>query len=290
MAMGYGAIVPTFWTGSTGRLLRSHPDAQIVALYLMTSPHANIIGIYHCPLVYVGVETGRGIEGASKGLLKLREMDFCTFDEASDTVWVHEMALYQIGERLKASDKRVKHVHSFFGKIPVPSMKWGFFEKYGAAYHLPTPTEPKPNPAQQEAPSKGLGRAFEGASATSTITTTNTSTAVPSERAPVAPPDPEKELFDRGKQVLGKSAGGQITKLLRAKGNNVALARAAIEQASTKQNPAEYIGAVVRGGTGPPAFSERHTNGFVAIMQDDFRNQQHEPDPDIIDVTPNPDR
>jgi hypothetical protein len=54
-------------------------------------------------------------------------------------------------------------------------------------------------------------------------------------------------LFRRGREVLGKDAGGLISQLLKAKQKNVALARAAIEQASTKSNPREYIGAVIRG-------------------------------------------
>lgn len=110
--------------------------------------------------------------------------------------------------------------------------------------------------------------------------------SVPSERTPMASLDPEKELFDRGKQVLGKSAGGLIVKLLRAKGGNIALTRAAIEQASTKQNPGEYIAAAIKGGAGPPAFAERETNGYVTILKERL-GQQHEPDSNIIDVTPN---
>lgn len=68
-----------------------------------------------------------------------------------------------------------------------------------------------------------------------------------------APPDPaipEREYFMRGREVLGKGAGGLIGKLLKAKGGNVALARAAVEQASQKQNPTEYVAAICRG---PPA-------------------------------------
>lgn len=66
-----------------------------------------------------------------------------------------------------------------------------------------------------------------------------------------APPDPaipEREYFMRGREVLGKGAGGLIGKLLKAKGGNVALARAAIEQASQKQNPTEYVAACCRDG------------------------------------------
>jgi len=62
--------------------------------------------------------------------------------------------------------------------------------------------------------------------------------------------DPEVELFRRGKAVLGSSAGGLIKNLLKAKGGKVALARAAIEQASTKQDPREFIGRIVA-TTGP---------------------------------------
>jgi uncharacterized protein YdaU (DUF1376 family) len=66
---------------------------------------------------------------------------------------------------------------------------------------------------------------------------------------PRPPPrsDPEVDLFRRGKEVLGNSAGGMISRLLQAKDRNVAMARAAIEQASTKHDPREYIGGVIRG-------------------------------------------
>lgn len=60
------------------------------------------------------------------------------------------------------------------------------------------------------------------------------------------PTDPEVELFRRGKEVLGQNAGGLIVKLLKARGS-VQHARASIEIAETKQDPREYIGALLRG-------------------------------------------
>lgn len=57
----------------------------------------------------------------------------------------------------------------------------------------------------------------------------------------------EAELFRRGKEILKGNSGGLIKQLLKAKGGSVPLARAAIEQASTKGDPREYIGRVVRG-------------------------------------------
>jgi hypothetical protein len=68
-----------------------------------------------------------------------------------------------------------------------------------------------------------------------------------------APPDPtipEREYFERGRKVLGPKSGAMIANLLKAKGRNVALARAALEEASQKQKPLEYVAAICRG---PPA-------------------------------------
>lgn len=65
---------------------------------------------------------------------------------------------------------------------------------------------------------------------------------------PAAAPSPEVELFRRGKDVLGRESGGLIKNLVKAKAGDIALARAAIETASTKANPREYVGGVIRGG------------------------------------------
>lgn len=44
----YGIVKPAFWNGETGRQIRAvGADAQLVALYLMTNPHANAIGMYY---------------------------------------------------------------------------------------------------------------------------------------------------------------------------------------------------------------------------------------------------
>ncbi|MEO6381958.1 MAG: DUF1376 domain-containing protein [Nitrobacter sp.] len=60
--------------------------------------------------------------------------------------------------------------------------------------------------------------------------------------------NPETELFRRGKEILGRESGGLIKNLLKAKNGDFALARAAIEVASTKSNAREYVGGVIRAG------------------------------------------
>jgi hypothetical protein len=68
----------------------------------------------------------------------------------------------------------------------------------------------------------------------------------------------EADLFHRGKAILGDSAGGLIKNLIKAKAGSIALARAAIETASTKQDPREYIAACIHG---PEAAAQR-PNGW----------------------------
>lgn len=134
----YAKVSPLFWTGKTGKALkRAGHEAVIVGLYLMTSPHANMIGVYHCPIGYIALDTGLGIEGASKGLQSCIEADFCTFEADSEYVFVHEFAAYQIGDELQVTDKRCVGVANELGKVPEGQCRQLFRSKYGAAFHLP---------------------------------------------------------------------------------------------------------------------------------------------------------
>jgi hypothetical protein len=146
----YGKVVPRFWTGSTGKALKAAgPEAVIVALYLMTSPHANMIGLYYLPMIYIAHETGLGLEGASKGLAKCIEAGFCMYDEASEHVFVLQMAKFQVGEGMKPTDNRCKGVENELSKVPKGALQSRFREIYGAAFHLE-----KESPSQD--PSKPL--------------------------------------------------------------------------------------------------------------------------------------
>ncbi len=57
--------------------------------------------------------------------------------------------------------------------------------------------------------------------------------------------DPKTQFYHRGRQVLGRSGGGQLTKLLAAMEDNVPRARSAIETASTKADPRSYVAKVI---------------------------------------------
>ena len=133
----YAKISPQFWIGSTGRKLRdAGPEATLVALYLLSNPHANMLGLYYLPQLYIAHETGLGIEGASKGLRRAIEAEFCDYDEASEVVFVCEMARFQIAERLEPKDKRCIGIQREYDALPNNLFLPNFYEKYVGAFHL----------------------------------------------------------------------------------------------------------------------------------------------------------
>jgi hypothetical protein len=151
----YGVVSPKFWIGGTGKALRGNMEAQIVAIYLMTSPHANMVGVFYCPLDTIAKETGIPIEGASKGLHSLIEAGFCQFDKDSEEVFVCRMAAYQVGEQLEPKDNRCKGIARELERVMSDRLKSGFRAMYSVAFHLPAPTLKTPAPASPlQAPPK----------------------------------------------------------------------------------------------------------------------------------------
>lgn len=143
----YAKVAPTFWTGKTGRAMRGNLPEQILALYLMSSPHASMTGIYHCPVVYMAHETGMPLGETEDALRGLIERGFCTYDAEDELVWVCEMARFQIGEELREGDRRIIGIERELDQVPNGNAKRAFLERYKAPYRLGNDIP--------EAPSKG---------------------------------------------------------------------------------------------------------------------------------------
>lgn len=152
----YGQVSPKFWTGETGKSLRGNPELQVLAIYLMTSPHSDMIGIYHLPIMYLCHETGLGLEGASKGLESLSEMGFCLYDEKSEYVWVKEFAKYQVGASLSEGDNRVKSIQKRVDLLSDGQIKDGFIARYAEVFHLNHSESPRGSKGASKPPCSGL--------------------------------------------------------------------------------------------------------------------------------------
>lgn len=133
----YASVAPQFWTGKTGKKLReAGADAQRVALYLITCPSANALGLYYLPLPTLCHEVGISEEGASEALRRLFLAHFSHYDTSSEYVWVPEMARFQIGESLSAGDKRVKWIIKELMSLSKSPFFNEFLEKYRDLFKL----------------------------------------------------------------------------------------------------------------------------------------------------------
>lgn len=132
----YSKVEPKMWHGKTMKALRKSPEGLVVALYLMTSPSSNMLGLYAQPILYMAYETGLGEEGARKGLQSCIDAGFCSYDEESEFVFVHEMACYQIANELKAADLRCKGIQKDYEALPDNPFLGAFYERYADVFHL----------------------------------------------------------------------------------------------------------------------------------------------------------
>lgn len=153
MAREYGKVAHQYWTGDTGKALRTHGrDVQLLGLYLVTNRHATMIGLYYLPLMLVSHETGLSLDEVTSALAHLRDEGYCQYDAAREVMWVREMARFQIGERLSAGDKRIPRIAEMLTEYQSSPLIRAFLARYQAAFRLP------------DAPQMPLGSPSEGAS------------------------------------------------------------------------------------------------------------------------------
>lgn len=145
MARDFSKVMSTYWTGSTGRQIRSMGcECQLVSLYLITCPSSNAIGLYYLPIPIIAHETGMSNEGASKALRRLSEAGFAHYDEASEVVYVPEMARIQIADSISPKDNIRKFILCEANKYRKSIFFKDFVARYSDVFHLKelSPYEP----------------------------------------------------------------------------------------------------------------------------------------------------
>lgn len=152
----YAKVSPQFWTKGSGKRLRGDPDAQVLALYLVTCPSANMIGIYYVPFVAIAHETGLGEKRAKAAMARLTVAGFADYDDDAELAWVPNMAAYQIGDTISGGDKRHKGVTGELSKYTGHRFAERFLETYGTAYGIAHASPKRATP----------GSPFQGASVT----------------------------------------------------------------------------------------------------------------------------
>ena len=134
----YRNVAATSWTGETARAVKRRGGAEglLVMQYLMTCPYTTMLGVYRLVVGYMGAETALGDAGAAKGLRACIDAGFCSYDEESEFVFVHEFAKWQIGAELLVTDKRCKGVQAGYEALPDNPFLSAFFDRYAQSFHM----------------------------------------------------------------------------------------------------------------------------------------------------------
>jgi hypothetical protein len=137
----YARISPKFWTGETGRALRKHPNAQRLAVYLLTCPSANMIGVFYVAAPTICHEVGFTADELAPLWKVLADLDFAHYDHDREIVWVPNMAREQLDDALKPADRRVAGVVRQVDSIRRHPFARAFWERYAVAFSLATHPE-----------------------------------------------------------------------------------------------------------------------------------------------------
>lgn len=134
------------------RLKRLGQTHRIAALYLLTGPDSNLIGLYSMPLWLLAGELGIEPAAAREVLRDLEGAEFCRYDESSETVFVVELAAQQTAETLSVKDNRWKSVVKELDLHRGTALHGAFLTRYGKAYHLPegSPSEAPSEPLRSQ--------------------------------------------------------------------------------------------------------------------------------------------
>lgn len=129
----YGIVFPEFWTGRTGRELKARgKDAQLLALYLATNRHANMLGLYRLPLDDVRHETGLSAKAMARAFTAAAALDYAHYDAGTWYVWVQQMARIRlglkVGEAMNPEDLKVKATNRIYGALDPNPFLGEFFD------------------------------------------------------------------------------------------------------------------------------------------------------------------
>lgn len=121
-----------FWIDyENADLISLGTDAQIMALYLLGNSHHNMLGIYYLPIPYIASDMKLTHRKVKEIIQKLCSINYCTYDEKTQYVWVRNAIAVQFGESIEAKDNRIKSLQTIWNDLPayVPFLE-EFFQTY----------------------------------------------------------------------------------------------------------------------------------------------------------------
>lgn len=134
----YAIVLPEFWIGATGRVLRTKdPSVRELAFYLFSAPNSSMYGLYYKPVPVMVLETGRPEKTVVAAITALEELSYCSFDTKTDFVWVFEMAEIQLRPLpLRTGDYKIAAATRWYLSAPKNPFLGPFYDKYAEKLRL----------------------------------------------------------------------------------------------------------------------------------------------------------
>lgn len=84
----YGSVQLSFWENSAFQSVSD--QAKLLAIYLLTGPHSNMLGCFRLPEGYIKEDLGWSTDTVNETFQELSEIDFLTRDHKSSWIVIHQ--------------------------------------------------------------------------------------------------------------------------------------------------------------------------------------------------------
>ncbi len=149
----YGSIETQFWSDLTLQTLSTH--SKLLAIYLLSGPHTNMLGCFRLAIAYVAEDLKWDPETVSKAFIDLQQIKFLIRDVKSNWVFIYQFLEWNLIE----NPNQGKCLNKLFNRVPPqscvfkPLIKQLLHTKYldkGLRNRLETLVEPFLNQKQEQ--------------------------------------------------------------------------------------------------------------------------------------------
>ena len=111
----YGSIQIRFWENQ--QILQISDQAKLLAIYLLTGPHSNMIGCFRIPEGYITEDLRWDTAAVKAAFKELTEINFLTRDDDSNWLVIHHFLLWNPVQ----NPKQGVGVKKLFDLVPMSS-------------------------------------------------------------------------------------------------------------------------------------------------------------------------
>lgn len=108
----YGSIQTKFWSSTD--IYHVSDQAKLLALYLLCSPHSNMLGCFRLPIAYVAEDLNWDCETATRAINELANLNFLTYETSCSWVQITNFLKYHPIE----NPNQGKSIAKLYNEVP----------------------------------------------------------------------------------------------------------------------------------------------------------------------------